>query len=143
MYSPEQCSRRFDFLRLHRWAWSNKLISTPFELRGDREARYIHKLLQLLIGAHLKRLRIAHKISVDPDSGFLCIEFHHSMQLLKQMVTFKSLPGQLQWHNDNSSTRRLIVPTRRGTLWCASEQYKAFEQFLRCETSESSNRRAS
>lgn len=138
MYSTQLCSRRFDFLRLHQWAWKSRLLRSPLPLSSEREDKNIFKLMLLLINAKMKQHGIRYKVFNDPERQFVCLEFYQPMQLLTSLVAFKELPGQLQWEGgtrpDRASKYSLIIPLKEGSVWFASSQYKALEKFIECKT---------
>lgn len=134
-HTAEQMSRRFDFLRLHRWAWDRRAIRKPRPLQEEKEDKRVVSLLRQLLQHRLRRAKIAFALWVEQGQEALLLEFEQPLQILRSLTQCKVLPGQLQWDEAQLPVRRVLrLPLRQGPLWCASEQFLALEQFLRGET---------
>lgn len=130
MYTVQYWSRRFDWMRLHRWAWDRQLLTKPKKIgREEQEEKQILLLLQMLLEQQLRKKQITYRLVQDGYA--LRIEFLQPMQILKQVLHKGHLPGRLQWLAQESSASRVLqLSLRDQQRWCASSEFLAFEQFF-------------
>ncbi|TNE50985.1 MAG: hypothetical protein EP343_05990 [Deltaproteobacteria bacterium] len=130
MHSVDRLSCRFDFARLHRWAWDRKVIRKERALEDSKEQKHVENLLRQLTRQLLRKQSIHHTIRMDVEARVMHVEFGQPMQILKQLTLGDNLPGKLLWSPSNSRSRVLQVPYYQEGVWCASEQFQALESFL-------------
>lgn len=130
MSTVQQWSRRFDWVRLHRWAWDRQLLSKPQPIKTDeQESKQIWNLLLRLIHHTLRSKRISYSLECYGFS--VCIEFLQPMQILKQLLWKEEWPRHLQWSAEHTMNRPILtLSLRDGTCWYASQAFLALEQFL-------------
>ena len=130
--SAEFCSRRFDFLRLHNWAWERALLKKTSPIDVEREEKTIWHLLRRLIAHFLKQKRIEFVLRINNEQEQIEILFPQSIQIIKGLMKKENMPGKLRWIRDNKQrTHTLIIPIKNYQIWCASGQFRAFEELSR------------
>ncbi len=130
MQSVGRLSCRFDFARLHRWAWDRKVIRKERPLEDGKEHKHVENLLRQLTRQLLRKQGIHHTIRLDVEARVMHIEFGQPMQILKQLTLGDNLPGQLLWGASSPRSRVLQVPYYQDGVWSASHQFQALESFV-------------
>lgn len=141
MQSVETLSLRFDFARLHRWAWDRRVVRKERPLQEGKDSKHVVALLRQLTRHLLRMEDIHHKISIDADAYVMRIEFGQPLQILKQLALGDELPGTLRWESPSKRQRVLVVPYWEEGAWNASTQFLALEMFIKgtVETQETVN----
>jgi len=128
MMSVEQCSRRFDFVRLHRWAWARRLIRKPRSMAAEQIDDHLLNLMSALARGLLKEYGLVFKLHKEYES--LRVEVPGMgvwLDEVKAKIDF-TLPLELIFVTQEQPC--IYLACRAGQISCGAETFEKLEREL-------------